>query len=359
MTRTPAALAILFVLSASRTVRAEPCAPRAALAGDREAVEAVGAELVKLGVALAAGSARCPAVQATVELAREGGINVAVRGSAQRSEGRVLSDPEVAAMWIDAWVRDDLDVAGWAPEPAAAPLAAPSVVAPHDAVPATAVNHFVLDELGIAALYEQAWTDDNTSWHGGNVAACVRVAGLCIGGRVRALVQPDQIANLTAAARSDVSAFATASMPIAAGQTIFAPEVGLGVGRFATRRVEGCAPAVPPPNCDPTDPMCVMDPVTGCTDASGTSPGGKLYVGDNFETATYTPRITLALRISVPLFHHVWLDGLASYALMPLGHGQPFEPEKPLPMTTAGQVALPGEPGAGWIVGVGLRLGAP
>lgn len=85
----------------------------------------MGAELVKLGVALAAGSGKCPAVQATVELAREGGINVAVRGSAQRSEGRVVSDPEVAAIWIDAWVRDDLDVAGWAPEPPRSAVAAP------------------------------------------------------------------------------------------------------------------------------------------------------------------------------------------------------------------------------------------
>ncbi len=359
MTRTPAALALLFALSGTRTVRAEPCAPRAVLGGDRDAVEKVGVELVKLGVALSSGSARCPAVQAQVELAREGGINVAVRGSAQRSEGRLLSDPEVAAMWIDAWVRDDLEVASWAPE---APLGAPSVSTPRDAPAGAAqvAHRSVLEDLGIAALYEQAWTDDSTSWQGGHLAACVRVAGLCIGGRVRALVQPDQVANLTMAARSDVSAFATASMPIAAGQTILAPELGLGIGRFSTRRIDGCAPAaMPPPNCDPTDPMCVMDPATGCTDASGTAPGGKLYVGDELENATYTPRITLALRISVPLFHHVWLDGLASYTLMPFGHTQPFAPEKPSPMTPAGQVDLPGEPGAGWIVGVGLRLGAP
>src|SRR4051812_24691767 len=125
VSRAPVALVLVLALSAPRTVAAEPCAPRAALDGDRDAVERVGAELVKLGVivapAAAPASARCPAVRATVELAREGGIAVAVRGSAQRSEGRVVSDAGVAAMWIDAWLRDDLDVATWAPESPAAP----------------------------------------------------------------------------------------------------------------------------------------------------------------------------------------------------------------------------------------------
>lgn len=369
MSRAPAALVLALALSASRTVRAEPCAPRAVLTGDREAVERVGAELVKLGVQLAAATRTCPAVKATVELAREGGISVAVQGSAQGSEGRVVSDPAVAAVWIDAWVRDDLDVAGWAPEPVPAPAvgavsgtSSPALVPPRD-VPSSSASSgaSLLDRLGVAAFYEQAWTDDNTSWRGGSVAACVRIGGVCVGGRVRALTQPDQIANLTAAARSDLSVFATASVPVALGQTILAPELGLGVGRFATRRVEGCSPPMPPPNCDPSDPTCAMDPAPACTpDASGTMPGGgKLYVGDGFETATYTPRISLALRISVPLFHRVWLDGLVSYALMPLGHGDAYQATKAPPMTSADQIALPGEPSAGWGLGVGLRVGAP
>lgn len=365
MSHAPAALALLAALSASRTVGAEPCAPRAVLLGDREAVERVGSELTKLGVTLAAGSVSCPSIRATVELAREGGIAVAVQGSGHQSEGRVVSDPAVAAIWIDAWLRDDLDVAGWAAStsaPVAPPTAPPASVAPRDLGPAdSAPTPALLDRLGLAMLYEQAWTDDNTSWHGGNLSACVRVGGMCVGGRVRALVQPDQVANLTAAARSDVSAYATASLPIALGQTILAPELGLGVGRFATRRVEGCMPAaMPPPNCDPSDPTCAMDPMPCTPDAGGTSPGaGKLYVGDRFETTTYTPRISLALRISIPLFQRVWLDGLAAYTLMPLGHGDPYPPTKNLPMISADQVALPGEPGAGWVLGVGLRLGAP
>ncbi|MEO7094188.1 MAG: hypothetical protein ABI175_13115 [Polyangiales bacterium] len=371
MIRAPAALALVVLASASRVAGAEPCAAQAQLTGDREAVARVGAELVKLGVALGAGTQRCPAVQATVELAREdGAIDVAVRGSGQRSEGRVVTDPSVAAAWIDAWVRDDLDVAGWAPEVAAAPPlpAAPGTVAPRDvAVEPPAPS--VLEALGVTALYEQAWTDDGTSWRGGSVGICVRVHGVCIGGRVRGMTQPDRTSNLSAAARSDLSVLATASLPIAAGQMIIAPELGVGVGRFSTRRVEGCTqPEDPggtmmPPNCDPTDPMCVMpEPSPTCApDASGTDPstGSKLYVGDKFDTATYTPRLSVALRISIPLFRHLWLDGVAAYSLMPLGHGDAFTPAKAPAGLTEKDIALPGEPGGGLVVGVGLRLGAP
>ena len=369
MIRAPAALALAILASASRVAGAEPCAARAQLWGDREAVERVGAELVKLGVALAAGTARCPAVQATVEAAHEdGGIDVAVRGSGQRSEGRVLSDPSVAAAWIDAWLRDDLDVAGWVPNPDASPAAtAPGSIAPRD-VAAAAPTRSVLETFGVTALYEQAWTDDGTSWRGGSVGACVRVHGVCIGGRVRGMTQPDQTSNLSAAARSDVSALATASLPIAAGQMIVAPELGVGLGRFFTRRVEGCtAPENPggmmtPPSCDPNDPTCVPpDPTPTCKpDASGTDPStGKLYVGDKFQSATYTPRICVALRISIPLFQHLWLDGVASYTLMPLAHGDAFQPAMAPAGLSAKDVALPGEPAAGLVLGVGLRLGAP
>ena len=374
MNRGLAALALIVGLSAPRTTDAEPCAPRAVLAGDREAIETVGAELVKLGVVVAPGatSARCPAVQATVELAREGGIAVAVKGSGQRSEGRVVSDAGVAAMWIDAWVRDDLDVAGWAPDPAPAMLApaAPRTLAPSDTAPLVAApSRSVFDRIGISALYTQAYTDDTTSWTGADVGICVRFRGACIGPRVQALWQPDQISNLTAASRSDLSMLATASMPVSLGNAVLSPELGLGVGRFSTKRIEGCAPdmnmMMPPPNCDPTDPMCAMpaQPPTCAPDASGADPGTgtskALYVGDDFERATYTPRIALGLRISVPLFQHVWLEGVASYALMPFAHATAFQAEKVPTTTTADQIALPGEPSSGWILGVGLRAGVP
>lgn len=369
MNRAPSALALVLLASASRNAGAESCAARAQLSGGAQAVERVGAELAKLGVTLGAGTARCPGVQATVELAGEdGSIQVAVRGSGQRSEGRVLTDPSVAAAWIDAWLRDDLDVASWAPI-ADTPRSEPSVLAPpRDAAPSPP-SRPVLETFAIAASYEQAWTDDDTAWRGASAGACVRVRGACIGARVRGLTQPERAANLTAVARSDLSAFATASLPLAVGQAIVAPELALGLGRLSTRRVEGCDapgtgndPTSPPPGCDPTDPMCVMpEPAPLCDpDAAGTMPNAssKFYVGDRFSNATYTPRIALALRISVPLFRHVWLEGAAAYTWMPLGHGGTFAGKAPAGLT-AQDVALPGEPAGGLVLGVGMRVGAP
>jgi hypothetical protein len=113
--------------------------------------------------------------------------------------------------------------------------------------------------------------------------------------------------------------------------------------------------------------MCAMmppgEPVKCSPDASGMDPAtgtaNTIYVGDGFDTATYTARITLGLRISVPLFRHVWLEGAASYALMPFAHATAFQAEKVPTMTTADQIALPGEPSSGWILGVGLRAGVP
>ncbi len=308
---------------------------------------------------------------ATVELAREGGIAVAVRGSGQRSEGRIVSDAGVAATWIDAWVRDDLDVAAWAPPVetgfvAPAPSSAPGAAVPRDTPVVGKPAPALLDRVGVSAGFLQAWTDDDTAWSGAEVAACVRIGAACIGARARALWQPDRPANLSAVGRSDASVLATASLPIRAGNTVFSPEVGLGVGRFATHRVEGtCVPpnSMPPPCMDPTDPMCqVQDPNTCQPDASGMidpGTGAKILVGDHFETATYTPRISLALRIAVPLFSRVWLDGLASYEAMPMGHAGAFSPVKAPAGTTADMVALPGEPAASWVLGVGLRVGAP
>lgn len=329
---------------------------------------------MKLGVVLAPGTRSCPAALATVELAREGGIAVAVRGSGQRSEGRVVGDAGVAATWIDAWVRDDLEVASWAPPAADAGFLAPPASSapgnapPRDTAAAAKPAPALLDRVGVTAGYVQAWTDDDTSWSGAELAGCVRVGAACLGARARVQWQPDRASNLSAVGRSDASVLATASLPLRAGNTVFSPEFGIGVGRFTTRRVEGtCVPpnTMPPPCTDPTDPMCTMnpgDPNTCQPDAAGMADpatGAKWIVGDHFENATYTPRIALSLRIAVPLFARVWLDGLASYEAMPLGHGGAFTPEKAPAGTTADTVALPGEPSAGWVLGVGLRLGAP
>jgi hypothetical protein len=368
--RAPAALAIAVALSAPRTVRAEPCAPRAELDGDRAAVERVADELQRLGVVIAPATPSCPAVRAMVALDDGGGIAVAVRGASQRSEGRVMSDATLVAAWIDSWARDDLEVASWSGSSAAdgpAPVRAPALVAPRDvSAVTTPARRSILETASIAAAYELAWTNDSTSWTGVGVSGCVRVGALCLGGRVHAAFQPNVTTNATAAARSDLSVLATASLPITAGQTIIAPELGVGLGRLATRRLEGCLP--PPPACDQLDPTCPATPmpptdptVPLCTPASnGSTPSGPVYVGDGFDHATYSPRIAVALRVAVPLFAHVWLDGLASVSYAPVGHDDVFAPTAmPATMIPPELVALPGEPSRSFQLGIGLRVGAP
>ena len=367
--RAPAALAIAALVSAPRMAAAGPCAPRAELDGDTVAVERVTDELSRLGVTVAAAAPGCPAVKAVVSLDRDGGIAVAVRGAAQRIEGRVVSDAALAAVWIDSWLRDDLD--GWsAPSATASPrrvpsaepapsLPAPTLAPPGDVVPA-APTRSMFERFAISFAYEQSWTDDGSLRRGGNIGACVRVGALCIGGRARGAWQPEltsEAAPATAASRSDLSVLATASLPIELGNIFIAPEVGLGAGQFSTKRIEGCKPVMMPPGtCDPTDPMCLMPTPAACDPTMIPDANGFIYVGDELDETSYTPRIALALRVAIPLFRHVWLDGLASYTLAPLGHREPYGGGT---TTAPAPFSIPGEPGTGFQLGVGLRVGAP
>ena len=359
MNRAPAALALAALVSAPRIGTAEPCAPRAEVGGDAVAVERVTGELVRLGVTVSVAAPGCPVVKAMVELDRDGGIAVAVRGAAQRSEGRVVSDAALAAVWIDSWLRDDLD--GWSAPPARVaavepPQTAPGLVPPGDVVPEPP-SPSLFERFAISASYEQAWTDDGSSWSGGNLAACFRVGAICLGARARAAFEPELTSEITAASRTDLSVLATASLPIDVGQFFLAPEVGLGVGRFTTKRLEGCKPVMmPPPNCDPTDPMCLTPPAT-CEAMPDPNASGFAYVGDGLDESSYTPRLALALRVAVPLFSHVWLDGLASATFAPFGHRDDYGGSSGMPGTSA--FPLPGEPGTGIQLGVGLRVGSP
>jgi hypothetical protein len=353
-----AAFAALFVLSGVRTAWAEPCAARADVTGDAAAVTRVTAELARLGVTVGRAAPGCRGIVAEVELAVEGGIAVAVRDGSRRSEGRVVGDAGIA--WIDSWLHDDLDGTAWL-------VAAPSVTVPAStvvrAVPAASPSppvvseRAVLDRFAVTVAYEQSWSDDGAAATGATGGACLRIGRACVGGRARYSREADRPVNLTAMARSDAAIYAIASVPFVAGRMTLAPELGLGVGRRTTRRLDGCPPE-PPPMCDPTDPSCAM-PSPSCVDASG-----AVHVGDAFSSTTYTPRLAAALRIAVPLFDHVWLDGLASLTFGPFGHvgsfSSPVMPDGTNPGNLpASALALPGEASGAIQLGVGIRIGAP
>jgi hypothetical protein len=341
----------------------EPCVARAELGGEADVVARVGLELARLGVERGKPAPGCRGVMAQVETDHEGGISVAIQDGARRSEGRVVSDVAMAASWIDSWLHDELDGNAWLISAPVRVAAAPGTTPP--ATPITTkhvvTTSSVLDRMSLTVAYEHAWSDDGATANGISGGGCLRIGGVCLGGRARYAREPDRTVELTAMSRSDLSLLATGSMPIRAGRMVIAPEIGLGIGRTSTRRLEGCVPDtnMPPPNCDPMDPTC-MDPQPTCTD-----PNGKIYVGDNFANATYTPRLAAGVRIAVPLFDHVWLDGLASFAFAPFSHGDPFattatgtNPDGTVgPGGMSDLFALPGESGFGFQLGLGLRIG--
>jgi hypothetical protein len=326
------------LVAALQTASAEPCAPRAHLDGDAEAVARVTAALAALGITVVRGGGdgvrdegdvRCPAVVAAVELDRGGGIAVAVRDHTNRSEGRVLSDAALAAAWIDSWIHDD-----FAPEvPASPPSRAPGMVtAVATPVPATPVAAPTpADRFAVAAGYLHTFSFDGSGGDGFAGGACMRAGELCIGAHV-AYSQLD-VQNAT---RDDLMMTATASWSRSAGSMRISPELGAGIGRMTT---DAC-PAPPP--CDPMTMMCPMQPPCDQVGLHQTS---------------YTPRLTGALRVAVPLLPHIWLDGTAAVVLAPFGHGDPFLGTMPDPSGAMGTIA--GEPDAAAQLSIGVRVGEP
>jgi len=315
-------------VAVASTTAAAPCAPRARLDGDADAVARVTSALAALGIQVGGDAAGCPVVVAAVENDRSGGIAVAVRDSTNRSEGRVVSDARLAAAWIDSWIHDD-----FAPElvpPAAAVVpAAPSTTAHVDATPAAAPA--LIDRVSLDARYQRSFAFDGTGGSGFAGGACVRVGGACIGAEI-AFGSLDVPMGVT---RSDVSAAATASYALVLGNVVLSPQVALGAGRVDT---DACAP----PPCDPSTMMCMNAPPCPASVA---------------HQQTYTPRLGAALRASIALFPHVWLEGTAAIVVVPLAHVDPTpgstDPNGLMPGT------LPGEPGALGQLAVGLRVGAP
>lgn len=350
--------ALVLLLLARPDARAELCAARVELEGEPAVVGKVGDELARLGVERGVAAPGCRGVRARVEADVEG-VAVAIRDGSRRSEGRVVSDPAIAASWIDSWLHDDLDGRAWL---LAAPVALPVATAPVVTRASTPVPRPSWSERAqLTVGWEHAWTDDDASADGVGVAGCVRVGMLCVGGRGRYLRDADRSVELTAMGRSDLVLLATVALPVRAGRMSIAPELGLGVGRTATHRIEGCAAPSPPdpsmPNCDPMDPSCVPQP-QACTNA-----GGTVFVGDQFSTATLSPRFSAGVRLAVPLFEHVWLDGAFAVAASPMSHGEPFantgEMVSPDGNVVKGisEFALPGEPTFGIWLGLGLRVG--
>jgi hypothetical protein len=345
-----AALALAVLLSGSRTM-AEPCAPSARVDGDDDLAAGVGEQLRLLGIATSAG-AGCPILRVVVARDGSGAVTVTVRDARDRIEGRVVGGVVLAALWIDSWLRDDvaapllaahdLPVASDLPRPA--PAASPvSTVA----ASATAARS-LFDRAALDAGYETGWGDDGSSWSGASAMACVQVRRVCVGARGRGAWQPTLAPSdgSLMAHREDLEALAIATLSFELGRMRVAPELGAGVGHFST---DGCRR---PPKCNPGDPAtggCKEPTPPPCTDPN------LQPIGPAFHTDTWTPRLAASVRVSVPLFEHVWLEGVASGHVAPGSKGElagEADASGYMPVT-------PGEPGAWLTLGVGLRVGAP
>ena len=348
--------ALLCALTAPAA--ADVCKPHAQLEGDPAAVASVTAELTKLGVVVdATAPAGCKTVFAAVELSREGGLAIAVKTGTQ-SEGRTVSDAVVAASWIDSWVADDFSP----PQPAAngffdlrpaAPVAAPGADVAVEATPA-ASEHAL--GVSLSAAVDQSWSFDGRRWSGISGGACIQRDAWCFGARAR-YAEQDILAGQTAARRSDFAAFATASYTKQLGRTQLVPELGVGLGKMTTDRVNGCRHVT----CDPHDQNCIEPPPDMECIERDPEHAYTLNLMDQMHITSVTPRASASLRVAVAIADHLFLDGIAAVTLAPFGHADPYGlplGEVPPPGVPPEQLALPGQSIGTFELGLGLRWGS-
>lgn len=332
------------------------------------------------GVGAAADS--CAAVRVTVGAA-ERGLEVTVHGADGRDARRRVSTAEMAAVWIDSWVRDDA-VAPLlaAPEPAprttaaalpaeqsrapgAASLSPPSDAAPHTRPPA--VHHWL--SLGASADFLSG--DEGSSSRSVHGSACVAAGPLCLGleGRYADASSLAPEDNMTQIRRRGADLMATARWPVSVGRAVLAPSASVGLGWMRTEKrwptgnitdpppcgPDGsacCDPATDPNCCDPTNPNCVPPPPSPYTtvDHAGNDSFGVRVGGSLSLTLPVTDNIAVELAAGVvlmPTAHHDAVDPYAADRIDPSKNPPPPDP----------LIMLPGEPGRYTWLGLGVRVG--
>ncbi|MFT3697608.1 MAG: hypothetical protein QM831_30975 [Kofleriaceae bacterium] len=345
-------LAVALSIAAT-PVAADPCRPHVMLTGDAGAVKVVGAELVRLNVDVIDHPilSSCKTINAEVELARDGFAVAVEHGNG--SEGRTVGTAIVAATWIDSWLQDDFGDSVTTEKLATSPIVDPIADQRVAAVYEPPAEHGV----SVNAAFDQAWTNDGQRWTGITGGACASFGAWCFGGKARYAVE-SQLAGQTAARRSDFAVLATGSRTFAVGRLALVPELGLGVGRANTSRIDGCHHVQ---TCDPDDPHCnVPQTDLDCIERDPEH-AYTIALDDHMSATTFTPRAAAALKIAIPLATSWFLEGTASAMVAPFAHTASFK----LPMGTpvpfgipADQLALPGESIGTFELGIGLRWGA-
>lgn len=355
----------------------ETDAPTASVSGGPEAGD-VARALRARGVGDAAKA--CAAVRVTVGTT-ERGLEITVHGADGRDARRRVSTPEMAAVWIDSWVRDDA-VAPLLPVPAPAPHTtaaampaessrapgAPPLSPPSDAVPrrhTSAPRHWL--SLGASADFLSG--DEGSSSRSLRASACVAAGPLCLGldGRYAqaSWLAPED--NMTQVRRRGADLTATVSWPVAVGRAVLSPAASVGLGWMRTEKnwpgnitdpppcgPDGsgcCDPATDPNCCDPADPNCVPPPPPYTT-------------VDHYASDTFGVRVGGSLSLTLPVTDNIAVELNAGVELMPTAHRDAVDPyaadradptknpPPPDPLTM-----LPGEPGRYTWLGLGVRVG--
>ena len=206
----------------------EACPPAVKVTGDRALARELAADLERRGVGATA-SDGCPRVNAKV--VRHGElIRVEATDEYGRSRTWDVRDVTTAGALVESWTKQEADEIDLGPAPE---KAAPEVIAmvPPEKETATVTETVVLAPVagpgmrgGVSVAFESATAGD-AAWYGGTVGGCVRLAMVCVGGRLRGARSTPPHHGLTA-----LDLLATVELPIARAGFVFAPGATLGVG---------------------------------------------------------------------------------------------------------------------------------
>ncbi len=285
---------------------APACAPAALVSGEAALVADLQSALVDLGVDTDAGS-ECPVLHATVESVASGYF-VSIKDVSGRHAYRRLGDLQVAATWIDSWLRDELSAPLLAARVIAAPAASasPSSPAPDASAPSLVAVTLPADArrvmLAGSLHYENANASDSIAWRGVRAELCAELGVACIGIMAR-FAQTSQDVPFGDAfsvfSQNAIDAMTMASLSFQLGRATLTPRLGLGLGRLASERKGGPACASGPA------------PLMPCVDVVGDS--------EPASRSSWAPRADAGLSLGLPLSSRLSVALGVSTDLRPMG----------------------------------------